>query len=119
MTYSAAILNTLRDLGDMTGIEIARHLGMSQQNAASYLSRLMRRDEVHISGYVYDHPGARSYPRALYRSGQGKNKAKPRPVNKGGQRQRVRLDQGAVLRGSSVFRLSMSREQIRRDAQMA
>lgn len=75
-------LKYLVENGPATSSEVADVLGISYRHAAAAAFNLLRNNprtgqRVHIVGWIFDHPGQKRYPRAVFAAGPGKNVKKP------------------------------------------
>lgn len=80
------VLEALKDVGDMTALEMGRHLGITRDQAAAHLNHLRHPSpkypdkRAHIARWTHDDEVARkSYPRPIYSAGPGDDAPKPRP----------------------------------------
>ena len=111
------ILRMLEEEGPMTRSEICKRLGRPKDEVVSVVSRLNKRTPVsgkriYVKEYVYDMEGERTYPRALYAIGSGKDAPKPISDQKEIKRRYWARSQ-LKLRANSVFNLGLSRAQLR------
>lgn len=110
-------LELLAELGPMTQAELAELLGLDRFGAAALMNVLRRPlktipKRVHIIKWVTDHPGQRSYPRAVYALGEGVDVPRPKRNYKK-VKQRYEQNKRTRLRMSSVFRLGAHLKDIR------
>lgn len=105
------VLEAIKDYGPMTQAEITEVTGIDPH----FLSALMRKlsgptkkkpQRVHIIRWVYDQPGARNYPRAVYALGLGSNRKKPKMTYAEHSRN-YRERRKSILKTSSVFNLAV------------
>ena len=111
------VLRMLDEEGPMTRAEICKRLGRAKDEIAAVVSRLNKRSPVagkriYVKEYVYDMEGERTYPRALYALGGGKDAPKPKPDHKEVKRRYWARSQ-LKLKANSVFNLGLSRAQLR------
>ena len=111
------ILRMLEEEGPMTRAEICKRLGRTKDEIAAIVSRLNKRSPVagkriYIKEYVHDMEGERTYPRAVYALGSGKDATKPISDQKEIKRRYWARSQ-LKLRANSVFNLGLSRSQLR------
>jgi hypothetical protein len=71
------------EFGEITAMELAEYLGISRYDAHAVLTRMNKRTKaglkrIHIVRYIYDHDGARKYPRAVYAMGDKPDAKKPK-----------------------------------------
>lgn len=111
------ILALLEEAGPMTRSEVSKALGMQRNDCASILSRLCKATKrpvgprrAHISGWVYDEEGQRTYPRAVYCLGDKPDVRKPKRDVKSNQK---RFVEARKQRVASVWELGMTRKQRR------
>lgn len=110
-------LELLSEFGPMTQAELGDLLGLDRF-AASALVNVLRRPlktvpkRVHIVRWVTDHPGQRSYPRAVYALGEGPDVPRPKRNRKAVKR-RYQENLRTRLKTSSVFRLGAHLKDIR------
>jgi hypothetical protein len=107
----------------MTRAELCTHLSWDPESLSSVLTRLKKETpkhpkRIHISGWVYDHEGARQYPRAQYALGdlpdkEHKRRVSLRQIHRNNEAARVNR-----MRTASVFHLGMTRDQLRDHARM-
>jgi hypothetical protein len=76
-------LKHLRENGPATASEVADALGISRKHAAAAAHVLLQTSPVHgqrahVIGYVWDHEGARRYPRPVIAPGPGKSVKRPK-----------------------------------------
>lgn len=110
-------LELLSELGPMTQAELGELLGLDRFGAAALVNVLRRPlktipKRIHIVKWVTDHPGQRSYPRAVYALGEGKDAPRPRRDHKKVKR-RYEQNKRARMKMSSVFRLGAYLKDIR------
>ena len=101
----------------MTRAEICKRLSRTKDEVAAIVSRLNKRTPVagkriYIKDYVHDMEGERTYPRAVYALGSGKDAPKPISDQKEIKRRYWARSQ-LKLRANSVFNLGLSRSQLR------
>lgn len=80
------VLAALEELGEVTGMELAEHLGdMDRYDAHAVLRRMSKRNErtgekrLYVVRYIYDQEGGRWYPRPVYALGDKPDEKKPGP----------------------------------------
>ena len=110
-------LELLSELGPMTQAELGEMLDLDRFGASALVNVLRRPlktvpKRVHIVRWVYDHPGQRAYPRAVYALGDGEDVPRPKR-NQKKVKQRYEQNKKARLRMSSVFRLGAHLRDIR------
>lgn len=110
-------LGLLAELGPMTQAEMGELLGLDRFGAAALMNVLRRPlktipKRVHIIKWVADHPGQRSYPRAVYALGDGEDAPRPKS-NQKKVKQRYEQNRKVRLKTSSVFRLGAYLKDIR------
>jgi len=101
----------------MTQAELGELLGLDRFGAAALVNVLRRPlktipKRVHIVKWVTDHPGQRSYPRAVYALGEGVDVPRPKR-NQKKIKQRYEHNKRMRLKMSSVFRLGAHLKDIR------
>lgn len=110
-------LGLLSELGPMTQAELGELLGLDRFSASALVNTLRRPlktvpKRIHIVKWVYDHPGQRAYPRAVYALGDGPDVPRPkRNVKK--VKQKYQRTRKTRLQMSSVFRLAAPLKDIR------
>lgn len=112
------VIKTLASLvanEELTASELAVELGVSRYDAHAVLSRMAKRTKaglkrIHIRRWIFDHEGARRYPRAVFAVGDREDAEKPRSRPKDIKR---RYESKRKLKINSVFMLGMTREQRR------
>lgn len=111
------VLEQLSTAGPMTRSEIEEALGLTKNTSGSVMSRMSRASSkmpkrIYVKGYVYDHPGDRRYPRAIYALGDLPDAKKPKPKVK---ENRKRYDNKIrkLYQSNSVFNLGRTVRQIR------
>lgn len=110
-------LELLAELGPMTQAELGELLGLDRFGASALMNILRRPlktipKRVHIVKWVTDHPGQRSYPRAVYALGEGVDAPRPKR-NQKKIKQRYEHNKRMRLKMSSVFRLGAHLKDIR------
>lgn len=105
-----AILETLRDFGPMTRVDLELTLGYTKQQVSRLTlciitesPRLPQR--AHILTYVEDQEGQKRYPRPVYAYGPGRNAEKPKSDPKAVQK-RSRDRKRRLTATNSVFNLA-------------
>ena len=105
-----AILETLRDFGPMTRVDLELTLGYTKQQVSRLMlcittesPRLPQR--AHILTYVEDQEGQKRYPRPVYAFGPGINAPKPKRNTKAVQK-RSREKRKRLKATNSVFNLA-------------
>jgi hypothetical protein len=103
-------LATIADFGEVTASELADHLRISRYDAHAVLTRLNNRTKsglkrIHVVRYVYDHEGARKYPRAVYALGDKSDAKKPKPDTLANKRLHYHRAKARALT-NSVFNLA-------------
>ena len=86
MNRGIRVINTLAaivEFGEITAMELAEYLDISRYDAHAVLNRMNKRTKagikrIHIIRYIYDHVGARKYPRAVYAMGDNPDAKKPK-----------------------------------------
>lgn len=111
-TKRAVIFDALRDYGPMTMAELVDLTGIDKYNSAAILQGLntpsaRKAKRVYIVRYVFDHEGARRYPRAVYAVGDLPNAPKPKSNGKA-IRQRYRAAKKTRMKSNFVFNLGQS-----------
>lgn len=111
------IMVAIKDYGPMTRVEVQEHLGLTKYDFGGCLARMCKEtptmpQRLHICGYTRDHERARKYPRAIYAHGPGENARKPPRTRKRDRMQSYKVQINRV-RNSSVFNLSLRRDDIR------
>jgi hypothetical protein len=76
-------LKHLREVGPSTAAEVAEAIGISPKHATAAAHSLLQDSPVHgqrahVVAYVYDHPGAKRYPRPVLAAGPGKSVKRPK-----------------------------------------
>lgn len=75
------IADVLRERGPLTPNELAPLVHCGVRTLAAYLKYMVEQEMIHISEWTRDPvEGLRSFPRARYKLGPGKNKRKPRAL---------------------------------------
>lgn len=95
----------------MTSVEIADHIGITTHLSSEMMINLSKKSpkrpqRVHIIQWVYDHPGQRKYPRAVYALGPGPNVKKPKSDQLALKRA-YEARKKSILKTSSVFNLAV------------
>jgi hypothetical protein len=67
----------------MTAMELAEYLGIARYDAHAVLNRMNKRTKaglkrIYVVRYIYDHDGARKYPRPVYAIGDKPDAKKPK-----------------------------------------
>lgn len=78
-----ATIAALVECGEITAMELAEHLGITRYDAHAVLHRMSKRTKAglkraYVVRYIYDHDGARNYPRAVYALGDKPDAPKPK-----------------------------------------
>lgn len=107
------ILSVLKECGEMSSIEVAQELGLDRMNVATIMARMRKPlskkpKRIHVVRYVYDHEGARRYPRPVYAVGDLPDAKKPKSDVKA-NRKRYREGLRMHMTTNSVFNLGMTR----------
>ena len=73
----------LVQLGEMTAMELAEYLDIARYDAHAVLNRMNKRTKaglkrIYVVRYIYDHDGARKYPRPVYAIGDKPDAKKPK-----------------------------------------
>lgn len=77
------IVAALNEIGDLSSFELSQALPHRRpEDVRHRLSRMWRTEKVHVVAWIYDAEGGRTYPRAVYRLGPGKDKTKPKRLTK-------------------------------------
>jgi hypothetical protein len=108
----AAVYDALKDYGPMTMAEVCDVTGLDKYNAAAILQGLnnasaRKPKRIYIVKYVFDHEGARRYPRAVYDIGDHEDARKPKADTEA-TRRRYRAAKKARLKANFVFNLAQS-----------
>lgn len=108
----AVVFDALDDYGPMTMAELVDLTGIDKHNAAAILKGLCtpsarKVKRVYIERYVFDHEGARRYPRAVYAVGDKPDAVRPKSNYKA-TRQRYREAKKVRLKANFVFNLAQS-----------
>lgn len=74
---------TLVQFGEITAMELAEHLEISRYDAHAVLTRMNKRTKaglkrIYIVRYIFDHDGARDYPRPVYAMGDKPDARRPK-----------------------------------------
>lgn len=112
-----ASLELLKDIGPMTAADIALHLGVSRYLVHAAMSRMRDPDvrggkRVYVQRWTYTADKGRTYPRPVYAIGTRPDAPKPERDTLAVRRKSA----ARVLnlrRNSSIFRLGMTRNEIR------
>ena len=109
------ILQALKDLGPMTGAEIAASIGYGQRRTHGITQRLRKKlsnkpKRIYVCGYVFDNEGQRNYPRAVFDLGDKNDVEKPKANPKKAAR---KYHQKTKERVNSVWMLGMTRDEKR------
>lgn len=101
----------------MTQAELGELLGLDRFGAAALVNILRRPlktipKRIHVVKWVTDHPGQRTYPRAVYALGSGEDAPRPKRNYKA-VKKRYESNKKARLKMSSVFRLGAHLKDIR------
>jgi len=108
------IIAMLKECGEATPGEVAKHLGLDRMNVSTIMTR-MRRPLVHtpkriyIVRYVHDGEGQRRYPRPVYALGDWGDARKPKPDKKA-IKKRYLKSLRMKMTTNSVFNLGMTRK---------
>lgn len=94
----------------MTMAEVCEVTGLDKHNAASILMGLnnvsaRKPKRVYIVKYVFDHEGARRYPRAVYDIGDHEDARKPKADERANKR-RYRAAKKVRMKANFVFNLA-------------
>lgn len=105
------VLEALQDYGPMTQAELSEVTEIDPHFLSAMMNKLSgptqkKPQRVHIIGWVYDQPGARKYPRAVYAIGPGSNRTKPK-MTLAEHSRNYRERQKSILKTSSVFNLAV------------
>ena len=108
------IIATLRECGEASPVEIAKHLGLDRMNVSTIMTRMRREGKklpkrIYIVRYVHDSEGQRRYPRPVYAIGNIQDAKKPKSdvkANKKRYREGVRMH----MTTNSVFNLGLTRK---------
>ena len=108
------IIEAITSLGPMTSAELQAHLRYSASSVSRVLSRMTRDSprrpqRLHVSGWVTDQEGQRTYPRAQYSLGPGINRPYKRAVTAKAAHSKRQGDKLRMLKTSSVFNLGVTR----------
>lgn len=108
----AEVFNAIKDYGAMTMAEVCEVTGIDKYNAAAILQGLnnasaRKPKRIYIVKYVFDHEGARRYPRAVYDIGDKPDAPKPKADTEA-TRRRYRAAKKARLKANFVFNLAQS-----------
>ena len=111
----AEIMETLRECGEASPVEIANHLGLDRMNVSTIMTRMRRPGKVmpkriYIKHYVHDSEGQRRYPRPVYAIGTLPDAKKPKADIKA-NKQRYRRGLRLRMTANSVFNLGMTQKQ--------
>lgn len=111
------IERALAECGPMTRAEIERHAGLELGRLSRILTRMTSAtsrtpQRLHISGWVHDADGLRTYLRAVYALGPGKHKPKP-AVDRKKAVQVSGLNRYRRMRLNSIFNVGKSAHVIR------
>lgn len=109
------ILQALKDLGPMTGAEIATAIGYGQRRTHGITQRLRKTlskkpKRIYVCGYIFDNEGQRNYPRAVFDIGDKEDVAKPKSNPKTTAK---KYRQKSKERVNSVWMLGMTRDEKR------
>lgn len=105
------VLDALQDYGPMTQPELTEVTGIDPHFMSALMNKLSeptqrKPQRVHIIKWVYDQPGARKYPRAVYAHGPGFNKTKPK-ITPATHSHNWREKNKTLLKTASVFNLAL------------
>lgn len=112
-----ASLELLEEIGPMTAADIALHLGVSRYLVHAAMSRMRDPDvkggkRVYVQRWTHTADKGRAYPRPVYAIGSKPDAPKPkRDVLSVRRKSAARVL--TLRRNSSVFRLGMTRDEIR------
>ena len=112
-----ASLELLKDIGPMTAADIALHLGVSRYLVHAAMSRMRDPNvkggkRVYVQRWTHTADKGRTYPRPVYAIGARPDAPKPkRDVSAVRRKSATRVL--TLRRNSSIFRLGMTRDQIR------
>lgn len=77
----ANILKTLEKRGPLTMAELAEAICLSHVQTTQYINHLKGQQMIHIGGWTRESvAGLRTFLRAQYKAGPGKDKPRPRPL---------------------------------------
>jgi len=108
----AVVFEALLEYGPMTMAELVDTTGIDKYNAAAILQALCtpssrKPKRIYIERYVFDHEGARRYPRAVYAVGDKPDAAKPKSDARATKR-RYRAAKKTRMKANFVFNLAQS-----------
>ena len=71
------------EFGELTAMELADYLEITRYDAHAVLNRVNKRTKsgikrIYVVRYIYDHDGARKYPRPVYAIGDKPDAKKPK-----------------------------------------
>lgn len=113
MRVTESILQALKEFGPMTRSEVLAYLKLDRDNYGATLTRLCATNRAHISHYVNESEGQRSYPRAVYAYGPGKNAKKPPPKERNAVVREYVARRINKFRASSVFNMGLQVKDIK------
>lgn len=102
-------LDAMKEYGEITGVELAEHLGIDIRVAHGTLKRLSTRTRaglkrMYIMRWDSDHQGAKRYPRPVYALGDQLDARKPKADQLARKREYYHRVKGKTLM-NSVFNL--------------
>ena len=111
-TARAVVFDALGEYGPMTMAEVCEVTGIDKYNSASILMGLNKPSprkpkRIYITKYVFDHEGARRYPRAVYDIGDKPDAPKPKSDERLTKR-RYRAAKKVRMKTNFVFNLAQS-----------
>ena len=108
-------LDELAD-GDMTVSQLADELPHDRESIRKALARAAdspRPRPAHVVAWVNEQAGERTYPRQMYRAGDGPNKQRPARMDRATVVRRWSQRKAALVRASSVFNLGVAQRSVR------
>lgn len=115
--YVMKAYEAFEEFGTLTAQAFADYADISRYDAHAVLNRMNRRTKagvkrIYVSTWTYDYDNARRYPRAVFKLGDKRDKARPKPDVRENRR-RSETKRSTMMRTNSVFNLALTREKIR------
>lgn len=110
-------IEAFAEFGQMTAQQFADYADIGRYDAHAVLTRMNKRTKagekrIHITAWEHNHDGARRYPRAMFKWGDGVDKKRPKPDIQA-IRRRSEEKRNKTFRLNSVFNMAMTRDTIR------
>jgi hypothetical protein len=115
-------IEALQEFGRMTAQEFADWADISRYDAHAVLIRMNKRTKagekrIHIAAWIYEHDGARRYPRPVFAVGDRRDKPRPK-ADPAANKRRYDAKRNKMHRMNSVFNMAMPRDRVRERAKV-